>query len=393
MKHPQSAEPGGRTAVTPRHRRLFLGALSLGLGLSLVACGGGGDSAAAPVGSPGAAMTSGAMPPGSGSQVTNHVHGAVPGATPAQILLGTHFGLRVSDDAGATWHSVPGLGGDMVAAIVRVAGGYVAAFQPMGSAASSGMGASMASPGMAGSSMGSAGSSGSAMGPAYVMYSPDGTKWTRSVGLPAGAAVGNLVGADSGPVAWASLSGHGIYRTADGGRTWTNALATTGLITTLYQTGTTLIFATPDGVDITSTEHPSVPASRALSQGINDMSSWSACPTCLVATLASGGVASSRDGGQTWQTLPSGPSFDNVVSFPSTGATLFGMVASPTESNQGVWRSTDGGHTWSEMLKQPQVDYMFATPQRSGSLLAFQWGINVWKSADAGATWTRLASV
>jgi hypothetical protein len=342
----------------------------------LAACGGGSVA----VENAGTTQSSMAGPTTASAPVQNHVHGAVLGPVPADILLGTHFGLRRSPDGGATWRTVAGTGGGMVAAIVRVPAGYAAAVMPM-----SAMGGSGAMSG--GGSMGMGGR-------AKLMYSPDGQTWGMAVGLPDGASISNLASAPSGSVDWASVTGKGIYRSADAGRTWSLAVPTSTLITALVDTGPSLVVGTPDGLGITPSDHPAVPGAMSLSGAVNAVSRWWSCPTCLVATLGAGGVATSRDGGKTWQSVAGKQVFDNVASFASTGAVVFGMVASPTEPGPGVWRSADGGHAWTQVLTQPQVDYMFEVPgaqAHGGNLLAFQWGIVEWRSADGGLTWSQLA--
>jgi photosystem II stability/assembly factor-like uncharacterized protein len=112
-----------------------------------------------------------------------------------------------------------------------------------------------------------------------------------------------------------------------------------------------------------------------------------------VGTLASGDIATSRDGGHTWEAIRTGHTFDSVTSFPGMSTTLFGMVASPAARDQGLWRSTDAGHTWTSVIKQPNVDRMLEVKGAAPAVLAFEWGITVWRSTDTGATWTRLSSL
>jgi hypothetical protein len=369
--------------------------LAVALG-SVIACAcGGGSSSPATTSSAHAAATGGA--------VANHVHGAVLGASSNEILIATHYGLRRSEDGGHTWQPVTTAGDGMVAALARVPSGYVGSFMRMSSmngtssstSGSIGSMQGMASMGsMSSSSTAAAGSvSGGAMGPmstsgpADVRSSNDGRTWMPAQGLPSGASVTNLVASPDGRVTWASINGRGIYRSTDGGQTWQQALPTNALITTVYDSGASLIFSTQDGLDVTSDAQLGIPATPTVPTSMNTVSAWAACATCVIATTEHGSVETSRDGGQSWQQLQTSFSFDNVVSFASTGPVLFGMVSDQSDHNRGVWRSSDGGRTWTRVLDQPLIDHAFGLP--NGDLLAFQWGVHVWRSTDGGANWTR----
>jgi hypothetical protein len=307
------------------------------------------------------------MSTSSSSEELNHVHAAVGGVQPGEILLGTHRGMSVSEDAGLTWRPVPGASAGGVATLVRVvAGGYLAAVLQ----------------GMDDNS------------PASILYSVDGRRWLPSTGLEPNSSISNLV-PGTGTVAWASVSGKGVYRSSDSGHSWSMAMPTNMLMTALYDTGEILVFADQKGVYVTSDTRPTLPTAPAVAQAINTVARWSSCAACLVVTPTTGGVTVSRDDGRTWQPVqvtPSGLAFDNVVSFPSSGVTLFGMVATPSDPHEGLWRSTDGGRSWAQVLKQPNVDNMFAEGSPL-SLVAFQWGIKVWRSVDGGATWTQYSSL
>lgn len=328
----------------------------------LVACGGG-STAMDPPNT--ASQSGGATTSGSGSAVQNHVHGAVLGAAPGEILLGTHYGLKISRDGGTTWQPNASTRNDMVAAIATAGGQYVGAFEAM---TQTGQPAAAAS----------------------VMYSTDGLHWTAATGLASGL-ISNLVSGGANQ-AWASITNVGIYRSPDAGRTWQIALPTTKIITAILQVGANLLFATPEGVQLTPSAEPAMPPRPVLAQPVNDLSAWSACTTCLIATLASGDIAVSRDAGASWQIVKTGHAFDSVLSLPGIPATFFGMV-STAPGDQGLWRSGDGGHTWVAVIKQPNVDRLLDLTSAGSALLAFQWGITVWRSGDAGATWSRLSPI
>ena len=391
---------GGRPGLGLR------GAMAAAALCALLAAGCGGGSS--PQAASQTTMTMSSTSSSSGA-VLNHVHGAVIGATANEVIIATHYGLRRSEDGGHTWTPVATAGDSMVAALAKLPSGYVGSFMQMPSmsgATSSGSmamststssgggmngmsgmhGMSSSSSSSAGGSMGGMGSM-AMSGPADVKVSSDGRSWMPVQGLAPGATVTNLVASPDGKVAWASINGQGVYQSTDGAQTWKIALPTQALITTMYDTGTSLLFSTQDGLDITPDATPTVPATPTAALSLNTLAPWSACDTCLVATTGSGGVATSRDSGQTWQQLKVPYSFDDILSFTPTKDALFGMVAATSDKNKGIWESTDGGASWTRVLDQPRIDYAFALP--SGDLLAFQWGVHVWRSTDGGRTWTK----
>jgi hypothetical protein len=146
---------------------------------------------------------------------------------------------------------------------------------------------------------------------------------------------------------------------------------------------------------VTSDLKPVEPPAPSFDLGVNTVGRWYACPTCLVATLKKNGVAVSRDAGRTWKSIDPSPALtiDVTMSFPATGQTLFGMVATPNNPNIGIYTSDNGGAIWHQVLQQPNVDNMFAVTAPTPFMLAFQWGITVWRSTDRGITWDRYSSV
>ena len=302
---------------------------------------------------------------GSGQAVANHVHGAIEGTTGSDLLLATHYGLRLSVDGGTTWKSAPGLGDSMVAGIVRLGQSDAAAMQPM-----TDMPAGMHMTGPTGG----------------VLYSTDDSHWTAAAGIDPTARVTALVAAPDGSTAWAAVLGQGIFRSGDGGRTWSEALPSPDPVLGLAVVGPDLLYVTDAGVWSTTTAAPARPAKAALSGTIGDITAWSACPTCVAVSLGGGGVATSADGGTTWKSQPFATSFTTLASV--AGGVLLGMQPSPAQHDHGIWRSTDGGVSWTRVLDQPLVDRVYPGGA-GGAILAFQWGITVWKSTDGGATWAR----
>jgi photosystem II stability/assembly factor-like uncharacterized protein len=322
--------------------------------------------------------------PPSAAGVLDHVHGAATGTSSSDLLLATHYGLLRSTDGGQRWTKDAGLGQEMVGGLVKSGGQFVAALQPM---STPDMKMSPSQESMPGMSMGTASTP-------NIGFSVDGTHWRSSIGIPAAATVAALVSGPSPSMAWASLLGLGIYESTDGGVHWQKVIPSSAPITGLIVVGQNLIITTASGVFVTDANAPSMPALPQLSEAVNEVVPDYFCGTCVVAALASGGIALSPNYGVTWTQKPSRHDFDEVASEPSAPGVLFGMVPAPGQGDHGLWRSTDGGQTWQKVLDRPLVDHMFDVPS-SGSqpahLLAFEWGITVYQSNDAGATWRKLS--
>jgi photosystem II stability/assembly factor-like uncharacterized protein len=154
-------------------------------------------------------------------------------------------------------------------------------------------------------------------------------------------------------------SGVGIWRSRDGGQTWTH-------------TGINGPCGRVPGRDISFGPHQNV----------------------FVATDC--GIARSRSGGSTWR-FPSGvPQAWSVVSQPGPG-----YPANPTSvivdacGSGGIYRSTDGGATWA--LRPPPPFGLFTcslarSPFERDVLFAAS-GAQAWESDDAGVAWTKVADI
>jgi photosystem II stability/assembly factor-like uncharacterized protein len=177
------------------------------------------------------------------------------------------------------------------------------------------------------------------------------------------------------------LQGDGVYRTADGGRTWRHV----GLAETQAIARIRVHPADADVVYVAALGHPYGPNPER-------------------------GVFRSRDGGATWQRvlfrndstgaadLAIDPSDPRVIY-----ATLWQVYRTPWKlwsggAGSGLFKSTDGGDTWTELTRNPGmpggvigkigVAVSPADPRRVYAVVEADSG-GVFRSDDGGATWRR----
>jgi MYXO-CTERM domain-containing protein len=169
-----------------------------------------------------------------------------------------------------------------------------------------------------------------------------------------------LVDGQTGYVAGMDMPTNKIWRTTNGGGTWTEVLITDGLVTQFQALPTgddfavaadTVVHST-DGVTWTSATVPS-PGGEVIPQGIFMLN-----PTCgwLVGgwaydednhpTPSDGAVWSTIDGGQTWTLLAQGlPYYLSRVYFVAGD---LGFAVGSAGDRGVLVRTTDGGQTWTE---------------------------------------------
>lgn len=177
--------------------------------------------------------------------------------------------------------------------------------------------------------------------------------------------------------------GDGVYRSTDGGATWTHR----GLEATRHIGRVRVHPADPDLVYAAALGH---------AHGPNDER----------------GVYRSRDGGQTWDLVlhrgPDAGAVDLVID-PHNARVLYASFWETRRlpwrldsggPGSGLWRSTDGGDTWTDLSRRPGLPKgtlgrigVAASPARHGRLWAIVEAEDgaVFRSDDGGEHWERLS--
>ncbi len=236
------------------------------------------------------------------------------------------------------------------------------------------------------------------------------------------------VGTGEYPIRGNVSHGDGVWRTSDGGKTWSSV----GLTDTRQISRVRVHPTNPDIVYVGAQGHVFGPSSergvykttdggktwrkilyRNDSTGITDLvldpnnpeiiyvAFWQAwrTPWQLVSGGAGSGIFKSTDGGEHWSELTRNPGL------PTGVIGNIGLAVSPTNSNKvwaiveadsgGVFRSTDGGATWmrtnsDRRLRQRAWYYtrIFADPKDENSIYVLNTGM--YRSTDNGKTFRSI---
>ena len=250
--------------------------------------------------------------------------------------------------------------------------------------------------------------------------------------VPVGPDGGDVVAVATDPGhpmrAWATSGG--VFRTDDGGETWTPASA--GLpsreVSTLAVGGVDapwLYVATRAGVAV-STDGAASWAATTLRAADVFMLEASPVDGRLAIAVTGDGAYRTRDGGVTWSRMPFDAQsirlvIDQVVFDPHDPSIVYAVRPgrfnySPggcsTVAPDGVFRSTDGGETWQEAdtgiaavsgtsccaigcrpITTRAIRALVADPHRAGALLVLTRAEHAaYRSTDGAATWTPIAT-
>lgn len=176
-----------------------------------------------------------------------------------------------------------------------------------------------------------------------------GSSWqdVTPAGLPGFDVHGFAVDPDSSRTLFAAIAGKGLYRSDDGGRSFSLASSEVGA-------GVMALAVTPEG-------------------------------RLLAGDMQRQALLASDDGGRNWTELSAG--------------SVMGLAVNPSDpqrilaSGTGVLLSTDGGRTWRETLALPEGSGPIAWA-RSSPLVAYVVGFDrsLRKTSDGGETWTQVVS-
>jgi photosystem II stability/assembly factor-like uncharacterized protein len=204
-----------------------------------------------------------------------------------------------------------------------------------------------------------------------------GRSWTPAAGLPVGAVTHVLLdprSAVGSRTLYACMFGHGVYKTTDGGRTWTvknEGLPKDPFAWRLTQAADGRLYL--------------VIARRSENGRLGDD--------------GDGAVFVSDDAADHWtrMALPAGTNAPNAVTIDSKDPrrlylSAWGVAHAEGDTGGGIFVSTDAGKTWRGVLNTVDVQHVYDVTEdtRTGTLYASGFDQGAWRSTDRGEHWERL---
>ena len=190
-------------------------------------------------------------------------------------------------------------------------------------------------------------------------------------------------------VAWVAALGdifttnaeRGVYKTTDGGKTWRLVLHKSP------KAGCADLWLDPG--------NPSV-----LYASIWEAQRY---PWALSSGGPDSGLWRSKDGGETWEELTDKPGFPGsllgrigVCAAPSRPSRVWALVEA-AEDKGGVYRSEDGGESWERICEDKSVQgrpwyysHLVPDPQDAETIYSMNFGF--YRSTDGGKTWNEIAT-
>ena len=212
-----------------------------------------------------------------------------------------------------------------------------------------------------------------------VVVSDDGGRqWVVAGHLPNGAVTHLLLDPHSparSRTLYAAVFGHGVYKSVDGGRSWSQK--STGIV--LHEPKVWRLALAADGT-----------LYAVIARG---------APRAAPGDSHAGALYRSRDGAATWErvALPAGVSGPTDLAIdPSQPARLYlsawAREAGVRGSGGGLFVSDDAGASWKPVFERDQhVASVTIDPGNPNHLYAVGFESSAWRSNDRGASWTRIA--
>ena len=204
---------------------------------------------------------------------------------------------------------------------------------------------------------------------------------------------------------WSCLPGEGLFKSTDGGATWTQ-------IATASEVGEYIdqIWVRPDNPDVIfiasdiglvrSTDGGNTWSLVITTNNVNSIAVRSDNPYVMFAGVYGAGVYKSTDGGSTWSQITSLPTSGirrvEVAISPSNPDVVYASFSDIYWNLRGLYKSTDGGATWTQLSGAPNYlssygDYgHVVSVHPTGPDTVFVGGFYVYRSLDGGSSWTDI---
>jgi photosystem II stability/assembly factor-like uncharacterized protein len=227
-----------------------------------------------------------------------------------------------------------------------------------------------------------------------VMRSDDGgTTWQQAgTGLPSAAVTDIAVDTADPSLVYASVEGHGVFRSTDRGATWSPvASLPAGAVTIAADAHGRVYAGTKLGGLFTSSDAAAtwLPSSEGMSVFVRGLAADARQPSKMYAGALLGGVFKTTDGGESWQNVGLN---DNQVLDVAVHPQSSEIVYAAT--TQGVMVSLTGGDQWIPLGPRNGLGYgifvlaIAIRPDAPHVLYAATGGDGIYKSLNGGIDWT-----